>query len=405
MRTSTLTFTQRPTAYLIAYYAALVTIGLLVGSLGPTLQGLAAQTGSTLAAISVLFVARSTGYILSTSLIGRVFDRLPGHPLMAGAVVGIALCLALTPLAPWLALLVALMAVLGAMESTVDVGGNTLLVWAFSEQRDRVGPYMNGLHFAFGVGAFLSPIVVAQAISLGGGIAWGYWILAALVLPVALLILRVPSPAAPAKSHEAARSGASNRTLVVLIAAFYFLYVGAEVGFGGWAATYATRTGLADEASAAYLTSAFWGALTAGRLLAIPLAARVRPRTLIAANVLGSLLSVGLALLWQGSAAALWAAALGAGLSMASTFPTMLTMAERRLQLTGALTSTFFLGAGLGGMFVPWLIGQLFEPFGPPAALVLIFSTLVGMAAVFAVIVLLAPGPKAQTPASDKRIE
>jgi hypothetical protein len=59
------------------------------------------------------------------------------------------------------------------------------------------------------------------------------------------------------------------------------------------------------------------------------------------------------------------------------------------------LTSTFFFGAGLGGMFVPWLIGQLFEPFGPPIALMLVFAALVAMAAVFAVIVMLAPGPGA----------
>jgi FHS family Na+ dependent glucose MFS transporter 1 len=381
----------RPTTHLIAYYAALVGIGLLAASLGPTLQGLAAQTGSSLAQISALFVARSLGYIGCTSLIGRMYDRVPGHPLMAGAVIGIAVCLALTPLAPWLALLVALMAALGAMESIVDVGANTLLVWTI---REGVGPYMNGLHFAFGAGAFLSPIVVAQAISFGGGITWGYWILVALVLPAALLILRVPSPTAPGRSTERS-SGQSNLVLVLLIAAFYFLYVGAEVGFGGWAATYATRTGLADEAGAAYLTSAFWGALTAGRLLAIPLAARFRPRTLIAANVIGCLLSVGLALVWQGSAVALWIAALGTGLAMASTFPTMLTLAERRLHLTGALTSTFFFGAGSGGMFVPWLIGQLFEPLGPPIALALVFAALVVMAAVFAAIVLLAPGPKA----------
>ncbi|MGQ0600175.1 MAG: MFS transporter [Anaerolineales bacterium] len=396
MATQTPTRTQ-PTTYLLGYYAALVSIGLLVASLGPTLQGLAAQTGSTLAGISVLFVARSLGYIASTSVIGRVYDRVPGHPLIAGAVFGIAICLALTPLTPWLALLVVIMAALGAMEAMVDVGGNTLLVWTI---REGVGPYMNGLHFAFGVGAFLSPLVVAQALLLDGGITWGYWILAALVLPAALLILRVPSPTAPVKSAQAASSGQSNLTLVLLIAAFFFLYVGAEVGFGGWAATYATRTGLADAASAAYLTSAFWGALTAGRLLAIPLAARFRPRTLIAANVIGCLLSVGLALLWQGSAMALWIAALGLGLSMASTFPTMLTLAERRLHLTGALTSTFFFGAGLGGMFVPWLIGQFFERLGPLIVLVLVFTALVGLAAVFAVIVLLAPGPRVQTTAS-----
>ena len=383
--------TQRPRLALLAYSVAFISIGLLVASLGPTLQGLAAQTGSSLAQISVLFVVRSLGYITGATLTGRAYDRLPGHPLMMGGVLGIALCLALTPLVPWLALLAAVMAMVGVLEATVDVGGNTLLVWSAGE---RVGPYMLALHFAFGVGAFLSPLVVAQALSLGGGITWGYWILALLTLPAALLVARLPSPPAPPRPAEAAASGSANRLLVALIAACFFLYVGAEVSFGGWVATYAQRLGLADEAGAAYLTSGFWGALTAGRLLAIPLAARFRPRTLIAANIGGSLLSVGLALLWPNSILVLWIAALGTGLSMASTFPTLLTFAERRITITGALTSTFLLGAALGGMSVPWLIGQLFEPFGPPSALAVIFAMLLGTAAAFTTLVLLAPRPK-----------
>ncbi len=51
---------------------------------------------------------------------------------------------------------------------------------------------------------------------------------------------------------------------------FFFLYVGAEVGFGGWIFTYAVALDLGSETAAAYLTSAFWGALTFGRLLTIP---------------------------------------------------------------------------------------------------------------------------------------
>ena len=36
----------------------------------------------------------------------------------------------------------------------MDVGSATLLGWVF---HGRLGPYMTGLHGAFGVGAFLSP--------------------------------------------------------------------------------------------------------------------------------------------------------------------------------------------------------------------------------------------------------
>jgi fucose permease len=42
-----------------------------------------------------------------------------------------------------------------------------------------------------------------------------------------------------------------------------------------------------------------------------------------------------------------------------------MTLAEQRLHLTGSITSWFFVGAGIGHMILPWLIGQFFEPLGP----------------------------------------
>ena len=57
---------------------------------------------------------------------------------------------------------------------------------------------------------------------------------------------------------------------------------------------------------------------------------------------------------------------------MASIFPTMITFAEHRMTLTGTTTSLFFVGSSAGGMFLPWLIGQLFEPIGPQVTIYII---------------------------------
>jgi fucose permease len=151
----------------------------------------------------------------------------------------------------------------------------------------------------------------------------------------------------------------------VLFVLFFALYVGAEVSFGGWVHTYSVTLGLADETTAAYLTSAFWGALTAGRLLAIPIAARVRPRYVLLSDLIGCLVSVALILVWPQSQRALWVGALGLGLSMASIFPTMMSLAEREMHVTGRVTGWFLVGSSVGSMSVPWLIGQLFEWIGP----------------------------------------
>ncbi len=65
------------------------------------------------------------------------------------------------------------------------------------------------------------------------------------------------------------------------------------------------------------------------------------------------------------------------GISMASVFPVTITLAERRMPITGQTTSWFFVGVGLGSMLMPWLIGQLFEPVGPQVTMYVILVTLV----------------------------
>jgi FHS family Na+ dependent glucose MFS transporter 1 len=357
----------------IGYAGAYVAIGLASAVLGPTLPGLAGRTGSHLSQVSILFTAMSLGYLLGSLQGGRLYDRVPGHPLMSGALAVMAVTLAAVPAVPRLWPLAVVVLLLGVSTGAVDVGGNVLLVWVYGRQ---VGPYMNALHFFFGLGALLAPIVVAQALALSSDIAWAYRVLALLTLPAAFWLLRVPSPSAPDGSTggpgDPPQSATRKRLLVAVIVLLFFLYVGAEASFGGWIYTYAVALDLSDETAAAYLTSAFWGALTMGRLLSVPIAARVRPGRLLLADLAGCLLSAGALLLWPRSPTVTWLGTCGLGFSMASIFPTLISLAERRLTLSGQITGWFLAGSSAGGMVLPWLIGQLFEPLGPRSTMAVI---------------------------------
>ncbi len=368
----------------LAYYAAFVILGLTAASLGPTILGLSENTQSQLSQISYLFSARSLGYLLGSLFIGRWYDRLPGHHVLVGALLLMAVMAFLVPLIPLLWILVVIMLFFGLGEGGLDVGNNTLLIWLY---RERVGPFMNGLHFFFGLGAFLSPILIARAILISGDIVWGYWILGLLILPVALWLFRLPSPDVP-HTADHSNGGQMNILLVILVALFLFLYVGAEVAYGGWIYTYAVSyLDLSGVAAAAYLTAAFWGALTVGRLLSIPIAARIRPRMILLADILGCLASLAVIWLWPGSLIAVWIGTLGIGLFMASVFPTTLTLAERRMTITGRITGWFFVGVGAGGMSVPWLVGQLFETIGPHVLVLTLVVVLLLSLGVFAALI------------------
>jgi fucose permease len=270
----------------------------------------------------------------------------------------------------WLWLLSGLFFLSSVAAGAVDVGGNTLLIWI---HRDKVGPFMNGLHFAFGLGATLSPLLIVPIVKWSGGIAWVYWMMALLNLPVALLLFNLPSPSGVVED-EIESGKPVDYLLVGLISAFLFLYVGAEVGFGNWIAAYAQGIDLADAATAAYLTSAFWGVFTIGRLLAIPIAAIWLPRRILWVNLMGAAASLALIILLPGASWALWAGAMALGLFLASTFPTMFSLAERHLSLTAKLTSMFFGGISLGAMILPWLIGQLFDAVGPRSVMWVILA-------------------------------
>jgi FHS family Na+ dependent glucose MFS transporter 1 len=208
-------------------------------------------------------------------------------------------------------------------------------------------------------------------IGIGKGISWAYWILGFLVFPAALFTVRMPSP--PPQIHDMEGPIKPARPLLIFLAAtFFFLYVGAEVAFGGWLYTYAISLNLGSATTAAYYTSAFWGAFTAGRLLSIPIAAKLHPRTILIVDLLGCLASLLLPLIFPGSSTFLWICTIGTGLFMASIFPTMLNLAQSYMTMTGRITSWFFVGASVGGMILPWFIGQLFEPVGPQVVIVVI---------------------------------
>jgi FHS family Na+ dependent glucose MFS transporter 1 len=344
-----------------AYYLSFITFGSIIGVIGPTLPELAVQTGTKLSQISYLFTAHSLGYLAGSFFGGRLHERVKGHPLIGSALVIMAAIMMLIPLTGLLLLLICILFIIGVAEGVLDVGCNVLVVRVHG---DKVDPYMSALHFFFGFGAFIAPIIVAKTMTLSGGITWAYWFLAFLMFPLSIIMFLLKSPAA-GRPLQKKDSGNENSLPVLLITAFFFIHVGTEISFGGWIYTYAVTLGLAGEAGAAYLTSGFWGALTLGRLLSVPISMRLKPRSILIINMTGCV-AAGIAVLsGTRSVLTLWAGTLIMGLSIGPLFATSLNFAERNVGITSRTTGWFLIGGGVAGMLFPWLIGQFFESKGP----------------------------------------
>lgn len=265
----------------------------------------------------------------------------------------------------------------------MDVGGNVLIVWRV---RVGLGPFMSFLHFAFGVGRFLAPVFLAQSFAWTGGIRAGYAALAILTLPVAVIVLSRPSLP---RHVEASVEEEPDRLLVGLTVAFLVLYVAAEVGFGNWIYTYSLERGVANEVSAGYLTSAYWGAHTAGRLGSVGFSMRVRPMVLLAASLAPALASLAGLLLLPVGVIGTWICTVLLGVALAPMFPVMVTFAGERTPITGGVTSLFLVGASVGAMGLPWLIGQLFGRLGPVVMPALVLLDVGLLAGVFAIVAIL----------------
>lgn len=358
-----------------AYYLLFIGLGLGSAVFGPTLPRLAEQTGSSLGAMGFLFFAGSFGSLGGTLVGGRLYDRLHGHRILGMAQVTSALLLVLFPIVPRLWLLAVVVAAKGIADGVVNTGANTLLTWTHGE---RVGPFMNGLHFCFGLGAFLAPFFVAQAMRFSVAYPWVFWGLAAFNLLAGLRMLILPGRPTPLPRPAQAVSGTArtDSLRIVVAALFLFFYVGAEIAFGGWLYTYATTLGLAEAAAAAYMTSFFWLSFTVGRLLSIATAARFAPRRIVLAALLGCLAFVALLLAVPGSPAVLWVTAIGLGFCMAPVWPTGFTLVGQTVHLDARTTSLVLLGDSMGALVLPWLVGQVLDVTGPRALVYLVLASL-----------------------------
>jgi MFS transporter, FHS family, Na+ dependent glucose transporter 1 len=382
----------------ILYALAFISLGLVTASLGPTLPALALQANVSASEISRLFVARALGTIVAAATLGKLYDRHAGHPVMTIALLGGALMMLAVPYTHTLPLLFGTFVCLGVCSLVINVGGHTLVAAANPQ---RAALFLNAIHFTFGLGGFLAPLIAKQFADTTGALPWTYGVFAFAIGSVGLSAWFVPSPnVAHHQQSQAATQPQHAKGLLGLLLLFLFLEVGAEAIVSGWLFSYAQRSGAAS--TLAYdMNSGFWAAFTLGRLAGIPLAWRLRPHTIILGHLCGWLMLSVVLVFLPAATWALWLCAVGMGLGMAPIFPSTMALAQRTLHVTGKMTGWLLFGAACGGMFGPWLVGQLIGRFGPRVFVWIVLAQLIGA---LAVILYFISRAKAEAP-DDETVE
>ncbi|NXY38255.1 MFD4A protein, partial [Pomatorhinus ruficollis] len=141
--------------------------------------------------------------------------------------------------------------------------------------------------------------------------------------------------------------------------------------YSGFVYSYAVEEPLAVvHKVAGYLPSLFWGFITLGRLISIPVSYRMKPATMVFINVVGVLITFLLLLIFSSSVVFLFVGTASLGLFLSSTFPSMLAYTEDILQYKGCATTVLVTGAGIGEMVLQLLVGSIIHDRGSYSFLV-----------------------------------
>lgn len=415
-----------PTKPSILYYLpllyAFLCMGFGTGITSSTLLKLGEQTNSTVNQLTSVFFTRSCGFFVGATLAGVLIDRYHqfGNMFLMIAVFLMSATALLVPFIYRLILLIPLQLMWGIAAGTVDNVAQLLTMRYYS--RFNVGPYLQALHCAFGIGAFVSPLIVAPFLSkrqYQRQWHYAYFIIFLLHLPdvIWLLcytvrhgwhdksetkqVLAVESEAEKFLNND--RLTIDNSTsisktkpirrqllFVLLLAPFLFCYMGGQYGFIAYLHTYATLKLHFSTDTAAYLNSAFWASVVIGRLCGIVFSIKLSPHRMILGNLTCCIISLLLLLVWYQFSFVLWCGTILFALSIASIYSSTMNYAQTHIHMTGRRLSILTIAATLGDATVPLLVGITLNStiFGYPNFIILVLSIIVLASVIFVLNVL-----------------
>uniref|UniRef100_A0A8C6WAA0 Major facilitator superfamily domain-containing protein 4A n=1 Tax=Nannospalax galili TaxID=1026970 RepID=A0A8C6WAA0_NANGA len=351
--------------------------GLCIAFLGPTLLDLRCQTHSSLPQISWVFFSQQLCLLLGSAL-GGVFKRTLAQSLWAlfTSTLAISLVFAVIPFCHDVKVLASVIALAGLAMGCIDTVANMQLVRIY--QKDS----------AF----FLQlPVPLAVLFLLSKERLLTCSQRKPLLLPADELALETRPPDKedtslapkfqPHPGQEDLFSCCQRKNFRGAPCSFFAIHITAALvlfmtdgmmgAYSAFVYSYAVEKPLSvGHKVAGYLPSLFWGFITLGRLISIPVSSRMRPATMVFINVVGVLVTFLFLLIFSYNVIFLFVGTASLGLFLSSTFPSMLAYTEDILQYKGCATTVLVTGAGIGEMVLQMLVGLIFQAQGSYSFLV-----------------------------------
>jgi FHS family glucose/mannose:H+ symporter-like MFS transporter len=343
-----------------AAHAAFVPIGMVTVLLGPLLPMLSARWSLNYAQAGTLFTAQFLGATIGTGLSGPIVSRWGYRFAILTGLFAMAVGVGSLPFSSRFPGLICIFSY--GIGLGLSIPAANLLVAAMNA--DRRSAALSLLNFSWSVGAVACPFIVAVAAKVDQ-IRLFLVALAGFLLLVLLAIASLRSFVEPAvepllerkNEHPNAWLAHGSWRSLFILAALFFLYVGAENAFGGWIASYAQGLGSSSPTLSVMTPSFFYAALMVGRWSTPLVLKKTSEITAARAGLL--LASMGMAgLIFSRALPSVLSSVSVAGLGLAAVYPiTISRLAYEFGPAASRLGSVMFTLANLGGSFLPWAVG------------------------------------------------
>ncbi|WP_025691191.1 MFS transporter [Paenibacillus zanthoxyli] len=265
-------------------------------------------------------------------------------------------------LPPWIWVVVMTLGVgfgSGIIESSI--GAFTI---EFAEEQKAVA--MTKLDVYFGLGALLIPAIVSLYITLG---IWQVTFFTISAITFILMLMWITMPAASSsKLRDPGSEGSGDSPkkirytgrhipLLTLFVAFFFVYMGLELGLMNFLPSILIETIQVKESVAALSVTILWVAMVIGRLFVGKIAESVRYTPFLFWSTVGTLLFI-VAMAAVSSEWVTYLLIFGIGLFMSGLFSIALVYANSLIPgMTEKTTSILIASGGIGGAVLQFFIG------------------------------------------------
>jgi FHS family glucose/mannose:H+ symporter-like MFS transporter len=352
-------------ALTVAAHAAFVPIGIVTVLLGPMLPMLSVRWSLNYAQGGRLFTIQLLAATVAVALSGFAVSRLGFRITINIGLFAMAAGVGLLPFCSYHPGLLCIASY--GFGSGLAVPAANLAVAEVNP--DRRGVALNLLNFSWSLGAVVCPFLIAAA-----EMAHKAMLLLVAVSLFLLIVLAgiavIPfegvdsSPTAGSETLSLSRYWA--KTPFLILGGIFFLYIGTELGFGGWITTSARSIRSLSSALAIVIPSFFYGALTVGRWAAALVLRQVQEIRLARIGLL--LACAGMTgMIWSRGPVSVVLSVIVAGLGLSAVYPIAISLVSAQFGPAASKAgSILFTLSHLGGACLPWFVGYFSKLFANP---------------------------------------